>query len=302
MARLEFGVNVRSVESTGRLRSLVRRVDELGYDVLALPDHLGGPAPFPTLAAAALVSDRLRLRTYVLNAGFWNAALLAREVATVDALSDGRMELGVGAGHMRHEHEDARLPWLPFGDRVAATARLIDEVRGRLADPEHRPRPVQDPVPVVVGAMSEAGLAVAARVADVVAFAGLRQVPGRPAGTFTLVSAEQTLERVREVRRLAGDRPYRSDVLLQVVDVGRPPEESATEIAAGIPGMSAADALASPFLLLAPDPAAGARELLRRREIYGLDQVSTHEANLEPLGQVIAALPGVTPRSPDDPR
>jgi probable F420-dependent oxidoreductase len=291
MARLEFGVNVRDVESTEGVRSLVRRADVLGYDVLAVADHLGAPAPFPTLAAAALVSERMRLRTYVLNAGFWNAALLAREVATVDALSDGRVELGVGAGHMRHEHEDAGLPWLPFGDRVAAMAGLVDDVRGRLADPGHRPRPVQDPVPVVVGAMSEAGLAVAARVADVVAFAGARQVPGEPPGTFTLASAEQTLDRVREVRRLAGDRPYRSDVLVQVVDIGRPPEESAAEIAAGIPGMSAADALASPFLLLAPDPAAGARELLRRREVYGFDQVSTHEANLEPLGRVIAELP-----------
>ncbi|MGF1664491.1 MAG: TIGR03621 family F420-dependent LLM class oxidoreductase [Kineosporiaceae bacterium] len=291
MERLGFGVNVREVESTGRLRSLVRRADELGYDVLALPDHLGGPAPFATLAAAALVSERLRLRTYVLNAGFWNAALLAREVATVDALSDGRVELGVGAGHMQHEHEDARLPWLPFRERVAVMAELVDEVRSRLADPDHRPRPVQDPVPVVVGAMSEAALAVAARVADVVAFAGARQVAGEPPGTFTLASAGETLERVREVRRLAGGRPYRSDVLLQVVDVGRPPEESAAEIAAGIPGLTVADVLDNPFLLLAPDPAAGARELLRRREVYGFDQFSTHEANLDPLGQVIAALP-----------
>jgi alkanesulfonate monooxygenase SsuD/methylene tetrahydromethanopterin reductase-like flavin-dependent oxidoreductase (luciferase family) len=146
-------------------------------------------------------------------------------------------------------------------------------------------------VPVVVGAMSGAGLAVAARVADVVAFAGLRQVAGEPPGTFTLASAGETLERVREVRRLAGGRPYRSDVLLQVVDVGRPPEESAAEIASGIPGLTVADVLDSPFLLLAPDPAAGARELLRRREVYGFDQFSTHESNLDPLGQVIAALP-----------
>jgi hypothetical protein len=70
-----------------------------------------------------MVSHRLRLRTYVLDAGFWNAVLLARDVATLDALSDGRVELGVGAGHIRHEHENARLPWLPFRDRVAAMAR-----------------------------------------------------------------------------------------------------------------------------------------------------------------------------------
>jgi probable F420-dependent oxidoreductase len=286
---MRFGVNVRAVESTAQFRGYVRRVEELGYDILGLPDHLGGPSPFSALAAAAMVSEHLRLRTYVLNAGFWNAALLAREVATLDAVSDGRAELGVGAGHMRREHEDARLPWLPFRDRVEAMERLMVEVQDRLAEPGHRPAAVQHPVPSVVGAMSRAGLEVAARRADVVAFAGAKQVPGAAPGTFTLASAAAARMRVEDVRRLAAGRAYRSDVLVQVVEVSRDPEEVAAELAAAIAPMSPAEVLDSPFVLLASDPAAAADELRRRQEIYGFDEVTTHQANLEALGEVIAA-------------
>lgn len=94
----------------------------------------------------------------MLNVGFWNAALLAREIATLDVLSGGRVEIGLGAGHARNEHVDARLPWRPFPERIEVLESTLRELRRRLSDPDHRPRPVQQPVPVMVGAMSERGL------------------------------------------------------------------------------------------------------------------------------------------------
>ena len=78
---------------------------DLGYDVLLVPDHLGTVAPFPALVAAAQATSRPRVGTFVLNAGFWNPVLLAREAATVDALTDGRLELGLGTGYVRDAHE-----------------------------------------------------------------------------------------------------------------------------------------------------------------------------------------------------
>jgi probable F420-dependent oxidoreductase len=170
--------NVRAVSSQEDLQQLVRRVDDLGYDVLATPDHLGALAPFTALMAAAMTSPRLR--TYVLNVGFWKPALLAREVATLDLLSVGRAEIGLGAGHMKSEHEDAQLPWLPLNQRVQLLQETVLQLRRRLADEAHQPRPVQHPVPVMIGAMSRSGLAVAARHAEVVGFAGLRQVSSSP--------------------------------------------------------------------------------------------------------------------------
>ncbi len=286
---VQFAVNVHAVSSRSRFAEFVRRADSLGVDVLAAADHLAMPGPFTTLAVAAAVSDRLRLRTYVLNAGFWNAALLAREVATLDLLSDGRLELGLGAGHMRQEHENAQLPWLPFSQRVSAVETLAVEVRRRLGDESFTPRPMQQPVPLVIGSMSSPGLALAARYAEVVAFAGLRQIRGAPPGTFTLASAAETAERVAEVRRLADGRPYQSDALLQAVELGRDPELSAQQHAAEAPGVSAVELLDSPFMLFAQDADEAARELRRRAEVYGFDGVTAHEPYLDPLGEVIAA-------------
>lgn len=286
---IQFGINVGDTSSGQDFQQLVRRADELGYDVFAVPDHLGGLAPFAALTAAGMISERLRLRTYVLNTGFWNPALLAREVATLDLLSQGRAELGLGAGHMKREHEDARLPWLPLTRRVQALEDMVSEVRRRLADEAHQPQPVQQHVPVMVGAMSAPGLSVAARHAEVVGFAGLRQLSGAPAGTFTLYSAAETAERVNEVRRQAGGRAYRSDVLLQAVMIDRNPEDAAAAIAARHPGLTVDQLLDSPFVLLAQDVGQAVNELRRRQEVYGFNSVTTHQPNLEALGEVIAA-------------
>src|SRR5262249_46132478 len=154
MAAIQFGVNFRATASADEFEQLVRRAEELGFDVFAAPDHLGAAGPFTTLAAAAAISGSLRLRTYVLNVGFWNPALLAREVATLDLLSGGRAELGLGAGHMKSEHDDAGLAWLPFPRRIEALDEMGTEVRRRLADEGHEPHPVQRPVPLMVAAMS----------------------------------------------------------------------------------------------------------------------------------------------------
>lgn len=240
---------------------------------------MGAVAPFTALAAAAVVSRRLRLRTYVLNVGFWNPALLAREVSTLDLLSEGRVELGLGAGHMKSEHDDARLPWLPLDRRWDQLEDVLREVRERMASP----------VPVMIGAMSHRGLEVAARHADIVGFAGLRQVEGEPPGTFTLATSAETGERAALVRRKAAGRRYRSDLLLQSVVVGRDPEEVAAEIVAEAPQLSVAQVLDCPFVLFAADARQAADELRRRSELYGVDSVTTHHPNLEPLGQVIAA-------------
>lgn len=289
MTDIQFGVNARTASSLGEFRRLVRRADDLGFDVVAAPDHLGGLAPFSALAVAGTVSGRLRLRTYVLNTGFWNPALLAREVATLDVLSDGRAELGLGAGHAKGEHGDAGLPWLALDQRVEALQRTLLELRRRLADDDHRPRPFQRPVPVLVGAMSGAGLSVAARHADIVGFSGVRRTPG---GGVTLSSAAETEQRVHDVRRWADGRPYRSDVLLQAVVVDREPAEAAADIVGRAPGLTVEQLLDSPFVLLAGDAARAAAELRRRRDLYGVDSVTTHQASMEALGAVIAAHRG----------
>jgi len=275
MPDLTFGVTIRDAQD---LRAVVARADALGFDVLAVPDHLGAPEPFATLAAAAQLSPRLRLRTYVLNVGFWNPALLARAATTVDQLSGGRLELGLGAGHMRSEHEDAGLPYPPHRERIAQVEHALFEVRRRL----------DGSVPIVIGAMTAPGLRLAARHADIVAFSGLLQVPGEAPGTFTVASSAQTDAAVATVRDAAGGRPYRGDALLQAVIVGTDPADAARALAREY-GMSAEALLDTPFVLIARDAAHAAEILAERRERYGFDGVTTHQPNLEALGAAIAA-------------
>src|SRR2546421_696167 len=119
MRPFRFGVNVRTAASQAEWADKARKVEALGYAVLLVPDHLADLlAPFPALAAAAVATTRLRVGTAVLNNDFRHPALLAREAATLDVLSDGRLELGLGAGHMQSEYEQAGLAFDPGATRV----------------------------------------------------------------------------------------------------------------------------------------------------------------------------------------
>ncbi len=240
----------------------------------------------------------MRLRTYVLDAYFWNAALLAREVATLDRLSGGRVELGVGAGHMRHEHDDAGLPFPGIAERWEHTEQLVADVRRHLADPEHRPEPVQRPVPVMVASMGERGLRAAARTAEVVGLTGLVQVTGQPAGTFAFVDLDVVDERVGQVRAWAAEagRPAPVlDVLVQRVVLGRDPlgwaEEMAAEMAdGGAAGPSAQALLESPFLLAAATAEEAAATLRERAARWGIASWSTHAPSGEAFAEVVRAV------------
>ena len=287
MSRLKFGVVLRGSPSAGVFRDVVTRAERVGCDVIAAPDHLGAPDPFAVLAAAAQLTTRVRLRTYVLNVGFWNPALLARSVATTDLLSEGRVELGLGAGHMRTEHEDAGLPWPRHRTRVEQLECTLIDVRRRLTDPHHGPRPAQEHLPLAVGAMTSPGLRVAARQADIVAFSGLLQVPGAAAGTLTLVSAAETRRRVLEVREHAAGRAYRSDALLQAIVIGEDPAAAAARLAAEFGTVRAEQLLDTPFVLLARDRSHAADLLAERHEQFGFDSFTTHEPHLDALGQII---------------
>jgi probable F420-dependent oxidoreductase len=286
-----LGVSLRDpLRSRDAFAAAVQRIEALGFDFVAAADHLGHPAPFAALVAAAAHTERVRLRTYVLNVAFWNPALLAREAASADVLSDGRLELGLGAGHMRSEWEDAGLQWQPAAERIARLRVTAAEVQRRLLDESMRPRPIQRPLPLLVGAMSQGGLSVAAELADIVAFAGLRQMPGRPAGEFTVASPEETDALVALVRERRGERPYESDVLLQQVRVGQDPLAVAAEFCADVPGLEPQELLRSPFVLFAAGAEEAAAELRRRRERWGFSSITTFSDSAEHLAHVIEHL------------
>src|ERR1700749_3732732 len=112
MRPFRFSTNVFGLRSRDEFVAYCRDVEKFGFHTLFPPDHLGSPSPFLPLVLATEVTERLRVGTMVLNVPFWNASLLAREVATTDVLTDGRFELGVGAGHMKWEFDAAGIDWV----------------------------------------------------------------------------------------------------------------------------------------------------------------------------------------------
>lgn len=279
---MRLGVAHLPSDSADAFTAAARRAEALGFDVIAAPDHLGLLSPFAALVAAGAATARARLRTYVLNACFWNPALLVRDAATTQLLTGGRLELGLGAGHMRSEFDAADIEWRPAPARIEALAHLARTARRELAG-----------VPIVIGAMSDRGLAVAAELADVIAFAGLRQIAGRAPGTFRLAGATETDALVAHVAaRRDPDRPYEADALLQAVRIGGDPRAAASDWAAASGGLDVELLLDSPFALFARDIDEGATELARRRERYGFTSFTTFWSEAEALVRVREAFDG----------
>jgi probable F420-dependent oxidoreductase len=311
MAHFRFGFNVFGIRSRHDFVERCRAAEAYGYDVVLATDHLGAPAPFPTLVAAAEATERLRVGTLVLNIGFWNPHLLAREVATVDQLTDGRLELGLGSGHMRWEFDAAGIAWEPFAARCERLEQAIKELGRLFGGPDYEQRtparelfdlPELRPVqrrgfggsgpPLLVGGTGDRVLRLAAEHADIVGHAGARQLEGRPPGSFALATAEQADERVRFVRERAGGRAggLESNVLVQAVVV-TPDRRAAAErlVAERMPFFTVDEALETPFLLIGTEEQIAER-LRENRERFGFSYISVHEPYMKELGPVIGRL------------
>ncbi|WP_435283565.1 LLM class F420-dependent oxidoreductase [Streptomyces koelreuteriae] len=287
-----FGINMLTAAPGEEWRAKCRRAEELGYDVILVPDHLGMPAPFPALVAAAEATERPRLGTFTLNAGFWNPALLAREVATTDALTGGRLELGIGTGYARDEHESAGLPFGSPGERVDHLRRTVEELERLLASEEHQPRAAQRPrIPLLVGGNGDRMLRLAAEHADTAAFTGARTAPGSTTGQLTPISPDDLEERVARYLKFAEGRaePAELNLLVQVV-IGTEDREAAIQpLLDRVPGLTADEVLDLPVTLVGTTDEITA-QVLARRERYGFTYLTVLEPYMEAFAPVIARL------------
>jgi probable F420-dependent oxidoreductase len=287
-----FGVNLLTPAAADLWHQKCRTAEDLGYDVVTVADHLGMPAPFPALVAAAEATERVRLGTFTLNAGFWNPVLLAREVATADQLTGGRLELGLGAGYAKAEHDAAGLPFASPAERVSHLRRTIDELDRLYASGEFQPQPVQRPrPPLLIGGSGDRVLRLAAQHADIVAFSGAGTNPDDPNGLPRTLSAAQMDDRVAAYRRFAADRatPAELNILVSLVIVTEDRRAAVRPSLKNVPHLTEDEALELPGLLVGTVKQM-AEQLRAQRERFGFTYITVLEPAMETFAPVIEEL------------
>ncbi|WP_084654222.1 TIGR03621 family F420-dependent LLM class oxidoreductase [Nocardia altamirensis] len=245
-----------------------RRCEADGFDALMVPDHPGSfVSPFVALAAAATATATIRLGTNVVNSGMWEPFLLAGEVATLDLVSHGRALFGIGAGHTPAEWTMQGREHPSAAARVDRMVEVTDTTRRLLAGDtvtytgDHvrlqdaflaKPRPVQEPIPLLVGGSGNRVLRYAAANADIVGFSGLgRTLPdGHQHETrWRRADVDAQVKLVRATAAQAGRTPA-FEALVQHVEITDDAEAACARFAEDIPTTDVAELLAAPYVLI----------------------------------------------------
>jgi probable F420-dependent oxidoreductase len=264
--KFRFAVGIHFAKSLKTLQEKAKRLEDSGFDVLHLPDHLGAPAPFPVLTAIASATSTVRLGTYVLNAGFYKPALLARDAAEVDQLSDGRLDLGLGAGYVKEEFEAAELPYPTARRRVEYLEHVTTYLK------KHHPS-----VPILIAGNGDRILTVAAQHADIIGLTGA-----------TSAAADPLAERIEFVKSAAGDRF--ADLELNLAITAVPSDNSGKPdlaLTRRFVDLSDEQLLALPSVL-SGSPRDIADTLRGYHDTYGLTSFTFQENHVETIAKVIA--------------
>jgi probable F420-dependent oxidoreductase len=308
MAAFRFALQASKAASPAAWRALARKAEDLGYSTLYVPDHLDDQwAPMVAAAVAAEATATLRVGTLVLDNDFRHPVVVAKEAATLDVVTGGRFEFGIGAGWMTTDYEQSGITMEKPSVRVARLAESLEIMRAMWRDGsatfagDHydvtgaagTPAPATPGgPPLVIGGGGRRILTLAGEYADIVSI-----VPSLTAGYIgPEVAAESVVEkytdRVRWAREAAGERAGELEFQCWTVAVQVVP--NAEEVIASLASLFdlTPDQLRSAPLALIGTAKEIAEILLRRREELGFSYVVVHEAEMDALAPVIAELAG----------
>ena len=311
MQPFRFGVNVRRAKSRAEWQETARKIEGLGYATLTLPDHLTDMiAPIPALVSAAEATTTLWVGTNVLNYDLRHPVLVAREAAAVDLLTDGRLQLGLGAGSIRAEYEQAGLGFDRGRTRIERLAEAVTIIKGLLKGEEvtfagqhyhvtgHTiaPLPVQRPhPPILIGGNGLHLLALATREADIIGFSG---ITFRKGGTVPPDLSGWRVsgldERVRLVREMASDERYSRleiNALVQYVMVTDDRRAAAEELTSRWTELTPDEILQSPYALIGSVDQM-VEDIQAHRQRWGISYYVVHEPYLDDFAPVVARLAG----------
>jgi probable F420-dependent oxidoreductase len=302
-----FGLQVSKAADAKSWADLARKSEDLGYATFTMPDHFSDQlAPIPALVAAADATTTLRVGMLVLDNDYRHPVVLAKEAATLDLLSDGRLELGLGAGWERTDYEMSGIAYDSPGTRIDRFLEGLTIVRGLFAggpysfEGEHytitgldgTPKPVQSHVPLLIGGGGPRMLALAAREADIVGVNFDLRSGAVDAATTKTGTAAEVDKKIDIIRAAAGNRfddlELNIRVFVNVVTDDR--DGMAERLAPGF-GVTPADALEIPFALVGTT--AQIVETIRaRRERWGFSYVIFGADDIDRMAPVVAELAG----------
>jgi probable F420-dependent oxidoreductase len=307
--KFRFGVQVSNAASATDWREKARKMEGLGYSTLFMPDHFIDTklAPMVAISFAAAATESLRIGMLVLGNDYKHPAVVAKEAATVDLLSDGRLEFGLGAGWQQTDYDAIGLPYDSAGTRVERLDEALQIVKGAWAgapfdfDGRHYtvkgyaglPEPVQQPrPPILLGGGARKMLQLAGREADIV---GINPNLRRGAVTDDAIKStlvEATDEKLEWVREGAGERF--DDLELQIRYFLAAITDDALGLAGKLApgfGLTAEEAIEAAIALVGTVDAVCDR-LVERRERWGVSYVVLGDENFEAFAPVVARLAG----------
>lgn len=316
--RFRFAVQAYRSESGKAWRDLARRVEDLGFSALHMSDHYLGPgpvseatghrpitlAPVPAMAVAAEVTSTLRVGCRMFCVGYHHAYVLAKEIATLAELSDGRIEVGLGAGWLQAEYDAMGIPFPPAGERVTHLAEFTDMVKDFLAgrpaatDGTHvrvrdmSPLPLlETPPPIMIGGGAPRVLRLAGAQADIVSINFNNRSGVIGADSVASSGHAETMQKLAWVREGAGERYDEIELeyaaYFLAVEGGTTTEDELTAAT----GLAGEDLRTFPHALVGSIDAI-CEELERRREVYGFSYVTIGDRAINAFAPVVERLTG----------
>lgn len=311
-----FGLLCEEMGTREAWMAKVQRVEELGYATLLLRDHfmpghfLDQFAPIAGLTAAAMLTTTLRVGSMVFDNDYRHPVLLGKEAATLDVLSGGRFEFGLGAGWMGSEYEQAGMPFDAPGTRISRFEEALHIFKGLFADEpltftgthytitgiDGFPKPLQRPhPPILIGAGGQRMLTIAGREADIVGILAGPLNAGEPtARDPAAFSPERFAQKIGWLREAAGERFAQlelSVIMTPVLTNNRRQGAEQVAQARGWSGVSAEEILAMPTIVIGTEEEI-AEQMLERREQFGLSYYMVVDRLMEACAPLVRQLAG----------
>lgn len=302
-----FGIQASTAATRAEWVSLAQRTEASGYSVLSMPDHFGDQlAPVPAMMAALDATTTLRTCALVYDNDYKHPLVLAKELATMDVLSDGRLEIGLGAGWMKSDYDQAGMPYDSPGvriDRFVEGLHIINRAMQpgafsfeghhyTITDYDGLPKPVQAKPPVLIGGGGRRVLGIAAREADIVGINPNMQAGVVNADAFLSMAPASVDEKIAIVRSAAGDRIGEIELNIRSFLVNiRPDGAKARANLAKAINVTEEFLVDSPFALVG-EPNELIERIQAHRERWGLSYFIVGQGDVDSFAPVVAALAG----------